>query len=93
MSVGQSELLYMYERLPIWIVVSVFLKALLIPLLPIFILFLEFLAGRLDRSIRDNINKLFNDIASAICRTIRVLLKLPVQLSLMASIILNSGGK
>ena len=54
---------------------------------------LEFLAGCLDRSIRDKLNKLFNDIASAICRTIRVLLKLPVQLSLMASFILSSGGK
>ena len=88
MSLDQSGLLYMYERLPIWSVVSVFWKALLIPLLPISILFLEFLAGRLDRSIRDKINKLSNDIASAICRTIRVLLKLPVQLSLMASFIL-----
>ena len=56
-------------------------------------LFLEFLAGRLDRSIRDKLNKLFNDIASAICRTIRVLLKLPVQLSLIASFILVCGGK
>ena len=67
----------MYERRPIY-VVSVFLKALQIPVLPISILFLDFLAGRLDRSIRDKLNKLFNDIASAICRTIRVLLKLPV---------------
>ena len=100
MSLDQSGLLYMYERLPIWIVVSVFWKALLIPLSPISLyvwdlsnLFLEFLAGRLDRSIRDKLNKLFNDIASAICRTIRVLLKLPVQLSLMASFILVCGGK
>ena len=93
MSLGQSELLYMYERLPIWIVVSVFLKALPIPLMPISIFYLEFFAGRLDRSIRDKINKLFKDIANAICRTIRVLLKLPAQLSLMASFILSSGGK
>ena len=82
----------MYERRPIY-VVSVFLKALQIPVLPISILFLDFLAGRLDRSIRDKLNKLFNDIASAICRTIRVLLKLPVQLSLIASFILVCGGK
>ena len=81
----------MYERRPIYVVsvflkalqipvlpISVFLKALQIPVLPISILFLDFLAGRLDRSIRDKLNKLFNDIASAICRTIRVLLKLPV---------------
>ena len=36
------------------------------------------LAGCHDESLRDILNELFNDIAIAICRTIRVLLKLPV---------------
>ena len=101
MSFDQSGSLYMYELLPIWIVVFVFLKALLISLLRISLyvwdLFPTFftprLAGCHDRSLRDKLNKFFNAIVIAIRRTIRVLLKLPVQLSLMASFILNSGGK
>ena len=101
MSFDQSGSLYMYELLPIWIVVFVFLKARLISLLRISLYVRDFsktcftplLAGCHDRSLRDKLNKLFNAIASAICRTIRALLKLPVQLSLMASFILVCGGK